>query len=123
MKSKLFKGVALAVSVIMIVLCFTACGNKTSNEVGETASPLVGTWTANEAEGSSYIFNDDGSGAWDMGEGATMNFSYADKGTTVEITYEGSSSTQTWEYTINGSTLTMKDTDTGTVMTYTRVAD
>lgn len=120
MKSKLFKGIALAVSVIMIVLCFTGCGNKTSNEVVETASPLVGTWAANEAEGASYIFNDDGSGVWDMGGGATMNFSYADKGTTVEITYEGSSSAQTWEYTIDGSTLTMKDTDTGTVLTYTK---
>ena len=119
MKRNLIRVIALALCVLMTALCFAACG-KGGSDAGETKSPLVGTWSANEAEGAAYVFNEDGTGQWDLGEGSGMNFTYADKGATVEITYEGSSTAQSWEYTIDGSTLTMKDVDTGTVLTYTQ---
>ena len=123
MKRKLFTVIALTLCVLMTALCLTACGGKGSGDAAadDARSALLGTWSANEAEGCAYIFNEGGKGAWDTGvEGAEMNFTYADKGTTVEITYEGSSSTQIWEYAIDGNNLTMTDTDTGSVLTYTK---
>ena len=134
MKRKLFTLITLTLCVLMAVLCLTACGNKgddaKANQTtaaedankGETkeASALLGTWSANEAEGCAYTFEEDGKGVWDAGEGMLMNFTYADKGETVEITYEGASTTQIWEYTIDGDNLTMKDADTGSILTYTK---
>lgn len=134
MKRKLFPLIALTLCVLTAVLCMTACGKKADDakanqttaaedaNKGETneASALLGTWSANEAEGCAYTFKEDGKGVWDASEGMLMNFTYVDKGETVEITYEGSSTTQIWEYTIDGANLTMKDTDTGSILTYTK---
>ena len=137
MKRKLFTLIALTLCVLMTALCLAACGNKgddantTQNTTAEDAaqgetkeaaatSALLGTWSANEAEGCAYTFKEDGAGVWDASEGMLMNFTYVDKGETVEITYEGASTTQIWEYTIDGNNLTMKDTDTGSILTYTK---
>ena len=98
------------------MLCLTACGGKT--DTGATTA-LVGTWSANEAEGSAYIFNEDGTGKWTTPDGLEMNFTYVDNGASVEITYEGSASAQIWSYTIDGSILSMTDSDSGSVLTYT----
>jgi len=137
MKRKLFTLIALTLCVLITALCLTACGNKGDDakanqntaaedaDKGETKeasaeSALLGTWSANEAEGCAYTFEEDGKGVWDASEGMLMNFTYVDKGETVEITYEGASTTQIWEYTIDGDNLTMKDTDTGSILTYTK---
>lgn len=122
MKRKLFTVIALTLCVLMTALCLTACGGKGSGDAkaDNTKSALLGTWSANEAEGCAYIFNEEGKGVWDAGEGIEMNFTYVDKGETVEITYEGSSSTQIWKYAIDSNILTMTDTDTGSVLTYTK---
>lgn len=119
MKKTLFTVTALTLCVLTTLLCLTACAGKKADGGGD-ASALLGTWSANEAEGCAYTFNEDGKGVWDAGEGMLMNFTYADKGETVEITYEGASTTQIWEYTIDGANLTMKDTDTGSILTYTK---
>ena len=116
MKQNTIRTLALTLCVLMLALCLAACGGKG----GDAQAALVGTWEANEAEGCAYIFNEDGTGKWDLGGGAAMDFTYADKGDTVEITYEGASDADVWEYSIDGSTLTMKDTDTGTILTYTK---
>ena len=137
MKRILFTLIALTLCVLMAALCLTACGNqgddtetnqttsaedadKDETKEASEGSALLGTWSANEAEGCAYTFKEDGQGVWDAGEGMLMNFTYADKGETVEITYEGASTTQIWEYTIDGDNLTMKDTDTGSILTYTK---
>lgn len=93
---------------------------RTAKNGAPAAASLVGTWSANEAEGAAYVFNDDGTGKWDMGDGLEMNFTYTDDGKTVGITYEGSSSTDTYEYTIEGDLLTMTDPAMQTTLTYTK---
>lgn len=113
MKKKLICALALTLCVMTALICLASCGSS------DKKSALVGTWTANEAEGAAYIFNEDGTGKWDMGDFA-MNFTYVDKGSTVEITYEGATDAQTWEYTVSDKALTMKDNDTGTTLTYTK---
>ena len=138
MKSKLYTLIALTLCVLMAVLSFSACSKKgngtettAANAAAEDAdksesqeaaagSALLGTWSANEAEGCAYTFEEGGKGVWDASEGMLMNFTYTDKGETVEITYEGASTTQIWEYTIDGANLTMKDLDTGSILTYTK---
>ena len=74
MKRKLFTVIALALCVLMAALCLTACGGKNSNdaEADGTKSALLGTWSANEAEGAAYIFNEDGKGVWNAGGGMEM---------------------------------------------------
>lgn len=119
MKKTLFTVIALTLCALLTVLCLTACGEKKTDDA-DKKSVLLGTWSANEAEGCAYTFNEDGKGVWDASDGILMNFTYADKGETVEITYEGASTTQIWEYTIDGANLTMKDTDTGSILTYTK---
>lgn len=137
MKKILFTMISLTLCVLMTALCLTACGKKGDdaqtntnaaaedaatgeNQEASAGSALLGTWSANEAEGCAYTFKENGEGVWDASEGMLMNFTYVDRGETVEITYEGSSSTQIWEYSIDGGNLTMKDTDTGSILTYTK---
>ena len=131
MKRKFIRTIATTICILMLVLCFAACSGKDTNtsstEVNsnttlaneETKSPLIGTWAANEAEGMSYVFNEDGTGKWDAGDYA-LDFEFVDKGNSVEITYKGATDAQTWEYTISDSTLSMKDADSGTTLTYTK---
>ena len=131
MKRNLICTIALTICILMLVLCFTACGSKdtktpsngkktdTTAANEETKSLLIGTWAANESEGMSYIFNEDGTGKWDAGDYA-LDFNYVDKGNSIEITYKGSTDAQTWEYTISDDTLSMKDTDSGVTLTYTK---
>lgn len=117
MKRKAFTVIALTLCVLMTALCLTACGGK-GNSDGKSA--LLGTWSANEAEGAFYVFNEDGKGVWNAGGGAEMNFTYVEDNGAVEIIYEGTESGMTWEYSVEGDTLTMKETDSGTVLTYTK---
>ena len=114
MKKKLICILALTLCVITALLCLASCGSSDGKK-----SALVGTWAANEAEGMSYVFNEDGTGKWDAGDYA-MNFTYTEKDGVIELTYDGATTAQKWEYTIDGSTLTMKETDSGTTLTYTK---
>ena len=113
MKKKLFCILALTLCVVTALLCLASCGGS------EKKSALVGTWAANEVEGMSYVFNEDGTGKWDAGDYA-MNFTYTEKDGVIELTYDGATTAQKWKYTIDGSTLTMKETDSGTTLTYTK---
>ena len=113
MKKKLICTLALALCVVTAVVCLASCGGS------EKKSALVGTWAANEAEGMSYVFNEDGTGKWDAGDYA-MNFTYTEKDGVIELTYDGAPTAQKWEYTIDGSTLSMKEADSGVTLTYTK---
>lgn len=124
MKRKMIGVIALTLCALMTVLCLAACGNSDtdksdSNTSAEEKSALIGTWASIDAEGTAYIFNEDGTGKINAGDDAVLNFTYVDKGSSVEITYEDTSTTDTWEYTIDG-TLTMKDALTGTTLIYTK---
>ena len=117
MKRKLISTLTLTLCVLMTVLCLAACGESGSSDSGSSA--LVGTWESVEAPGNAYIFNEDGTGAWDM-SGTKINFTYEDKGTSVEITYEGTNMALVYDYTLDGSKLTTTDRDTSTVLNYTK---
>ena len=110
MKRNIIRAISLTLCVLTVLVCLGACASK---------FPLVGTWSANEAEGCSYVFKEDGTGMWHMDE-IDMNFKYVIKDNTVEITYDGVETTGIWEFEIKGNDLTMTDTDTETVLTYTK---
>ena len=120
MKRKIIGVIALTLCALMAAMCLTACGGDSDSTADSgSKSALVGTWGANEAEGMSYVFNEDGTGKWDAGDYA-MEFTYVDKGSSVELSYKDANTAQTWEYTIKGNTLSMKESDSGVTLTYTK---
>ena len=109
MKRTKLSVIALTLGTLISVCCFAGCGNASISSSTETTaaattaapettaaakSALIGTWDSQEAAGTSYTFNEDGTGSINVG-GTSMPFNYVDKGDSIELSYNGSSEAQT----------------------------
>lgn len=116
--------IALMLCALFATFCFTACGSgdnsssKSAADSSSSKSALVGSWESDEAAGTIYTFNSDGTGTL-SGDGYKTNFTYTEKDGKLEYTYEGSSEKPSDEYTIEGNKLSLKD-KYGATITYTK---
>lgn len=131
MKKTIITTIAVSLCALTAGFCFTGCGNTntsstatasaaTATAAAETTeaakSALAGTWESVEAPGTSYTFNEDGTGSID-GTGYSTPFNYTDKGDKIVFTYEGSTAGQESKYTIKNDTLSITSDDS-TTLTY-----
>ena len=122
MKKTIITSIAVSLCALTAVFCFTACGNannsssntKTTSATEEAKSSLVGTWESVEAAGTSYTFNEDGTGAIN-GVGYSTPFKYTDNGSTIEFTYDGAAADMKSDYKIEGDTLSITNDDSNTL--------
>lgn len=123
MKATMTRIVALMCAVLLVI-SLAACGEKAADKNGDAdktassaaevttapttpADALVGSW---EYQGGNYTytFNEDGTGAYDVGS-SVMKFTYEATDTTLSILYEGNTSPLKLDYVINGTVLNVKD--------------
>ncbi|MBQ9673534.1 MAG: hypothetical protein IJV39_02790 [Ruminococcus sp.] len=132
MKKIVITSVALSLCALTAVFCFTACGNADNSSDSTTTTAavetteaaktaLVGTWESVEAPGTSYTFNEDGTGSLN-GEGYSTEFKYVDKGSKVEFIYGETTTGEENDYTIKGDTLSLTSEGYGT-LTYKKTDD
>ncbi len=94
------------VSILLIavtVFAFAACGKEKAEEI-----TLVGSWKYDGSLDYTYIFEDDGNGAYAYGD-TKMEFTYKDNGDSVEILYTGNTEPNVFKYTIEGKKLSIED--------------
>lgn len=118
MKKSTISVIALILCALFATCCFTGCGSTTEANTNNSTSAIVGSWDSNEAPGTVYTFNEDGTGAL-SGDGYELTFTYTEKDGTVELTYEGAS-VQIYEYTIENDTLSLTDVEIGSAITYSK---
>ena len=124
MKKRLF-GFMTILMMVVVCVCFTACGSdggssdNNSGDGGGGGSPanaLVGTWSRNystaDVPNAKEVdtFNNNGSGTYKNAyQTATFAYGVANGYISVKIRYSDSSDIidDVWSYTINGNTLTL----------------
>jgi uncharacterized lipoprotein YehR (DUF1307 family) len=91
--------------VVVLMLSLVACGGTKS---------VTGTWglQGNESE-TVYVFNDDGTGVYSLGDGISVKFTYTTDNGKLSISKKVLSQTETEEFTykIKGKQLTLTNSD------------
>ena len=115
------------IRIIALILCLTAalfalssCGEQGVRASGQSVSPLIGTWIAQDKSQSGMTFNADGAGYMKRDD-SIEKITFADKGNgTLEMSAEHSKTPITQGYRIDGDTLYMRNEEIGIEDAFTR---
>ena len=98
--------IGLALILVLGVLVLAGCEKSENGEAAESKG-IIGSWEY-VTGGYTYIFNEDKTGSYVVGE-TKMEFTYEDDGTKVSILYTGNTDASEYEYRIEGNKLIIKD--------------
>lgn len=137
MKKTAICAIALFVCTLTAIGCLAGCGSAGNSAKTETTaavttaataatesaatavaadSEIIGSWDSEEAPGTVYTFNQDGTGQLDA-SGSILSFTFTEQNGRVAISYGGSKTPEIYECDIFGGKLIMNATD-GTSYTY-----
>ena len=106
--------------LLVLMLCVSLLAGCSKGKGDEPVS-INGTWKYEGVINCAYIFNSDGTGAYQY-EGTDMPFTYTDDGTSVSILFAGNTAPNVLKYSVEGKTLSIEDSF-GSVMTYEKIKD
>ncbi len=112
------------ICALLMVISLASCGKKadtqsgadansaaasdTKGEEASSGNPIVGSWEY-ETGGYTYVFNEDGTGVYQLSSG-DMKFTYEIKdGNVLSILYDGNTDPMELEFEIDGDRLNVKD--------------
>ena len=102
----------ILVLAIVLVGAFLLVGCGGSDDI-------YGTWLRDSDSETTYTFNEDGTGAFDIGF-AVLDFDWTASSGTLSIANEEQNVTDSLDYSVDGDTLTLTNA-AGESETYTRV--
>lgn len=133
MKKTTIGAVALALCTLFAVFCFTGCNSESSSSNTEMTaaattaqettsaaakSELTGSWDSQEAPGTVYTFNVDGTGQLSFDD-IISKFTFTEKDGKITLTYEDVAAPQTFEYSVKDGVPSMTD-EYGATITYAK---
>jgi len=109
----------LNVKKLILVLAVVLVGAFLLVGCGGGSDDIYGTWLRDSDGETTYTFNEDGTGAFDIGF-AVLEFDWTEDSGVIRIANEEQNVTDALEFSVDGDTLTLTNAE-GNSETYTRV--